>query len=81
MESMILEGELEIDEAHLFKEKQSSAPHRHYSHSSQWLFGIRQRGTSNFIVVPVKSPDEKNLQLIILKHIKTILQSTQICIQ
>lgn len=70
MQSMMLEGEVEIDETHLFKEKQSQAPHRQYKNSSQWLFGMRQRGTSAFIVVPVRERDKGTLQLLILKHIK-----------
>jgi len=70
MQSMMIEGEIEIDETHLFKEKKSSAPHRAYKNSSQWLFGMRKRGSSTFIVVPVTERDKGTLELLILKHIK-----------
>ena len=58
------------DETYLVKEKKSSAPHRPYKNHSKWLFGIRKRGTSNFIVVPVQKRDIETLHSLILKHIK-----------
>jgi len=70
MQSMMLVGEVELDETHLFKEKKSKAPSRQYKNSSQWLFGMRQRGTSAFIVIPIRERDKGTLELLILKHIK-----------
>ena len=70
MRSMMLDGEIEIDETHLFKEKKSSAPHRQYQNSSQWLFGMRKRGSSIFIIIFVKERDKGTLVTLILNHIK-----------
>jgi len=70
MNSTLLEGEIEIDETYLFKEKKSKAPHRPYKNKSQWLFGMRKRGTSQFIVFPVQERDQKTLEWFILKHIR-----------
>lgn len=69
MSTAFLEGEIEIDETHLFKVKKSSAPHRPYSNSSQWLFGLRKRGCSDFIIFPVTKRDSKTLDPILLKHV------------
>ena len=42
----IFEGEVEIDESHLFKTKPSFAPHRNLSLGDVWLFGISQRSNA-----------------------------------
>jgi hypothetical protein len=54
MENMMLEGDIEIDESHLFKEKKSSAPHRPYQLKSAWVFGMKKRNSSEFIIIPVE---------------------------
>jgi len=70
LSSILLCGEVEIDETHLFREKKSSAPHRRYKYSSVWLFGAKQRKSSNFFLIPLKNRKEENLIPIIRKHIK-----------
>jgi len=50
MTSMMFVGEVEIGETYLFKEKKSHAPHRSYKNPSQWIFGLRKRGASHFII-------------------------------
>lgn len=70
LSSLLLSGDVEIDETHLFKEKKSYAPHRHYKLSSVWLFGAKQRSNANFFIMPLKNRKEENLIPIIRKHIK-----------
>jgi len=67
---ILLENEVEIDESHLFREKKSSAPHRHYKLSSVWLFGAKQRNSSKFFLIPLKNRKEETLIPLIRKHIK-----------
>jgi len=68
--TMLLEGEVELDETFLFKMKKSSAKHRPYQSKSIWLFGIIQRDNKQFIIVPVQSRDKSTLIPIILRNIK-----------
>jgi len=70
MDYMLLENEVEIDETHLFREKKSSAPHRGYKLSSIWLFGMKQRNSSKFFVIPVEDRKEETLIPIIRRHVK-----------
>ena len=70
LDSILLDGEVEIDESHLFKEKASYAPHRGYALSAVWLFGICKRGTKDFIIFPVTNRTESNLLKVIFKYIK-----------
>jgi len=70
MSSILLENEVEIDETHLFKEKNSSAPHRFYKLSSIWIFGAKQRNSSKFILFPLKNRKEEALIPLLRKHIK-----------
>lgn len=67
---ILLEGEVEIDESHLFREKKSQAPHRRYKMSSVWVFGMKQRNSSKFVLIPLKTRNEQTLIPIIRKHIK-----------
>lgn len=69
LNTILLDGEIEIDESFLYKMKKTTAKHRPYR-KSVWLFGMIQRETRQFIIVPVVSRDEKTLLPIILKHIK-----------
>jgi len=70
MQYVLLEDEVEIDETHLFKEKKSSAPHRPYKLSSIWLFGIKQRKSKKFFIIPLKERTESVLIPLMRKHIK-----------
>ena len=70
LDSIQFEGEVEIDESHLFKPKASKAPHRNNSLNAVWLFGISQRSTRMFIVFPVSNREETNLIKAIFKFIK-----------
>lgn len=72
LNSILLEGEVELDESHLVKEKKSFAPHRSYQLSSIWIFGIKKRDSKAkaFVIVPVESRDCATLLPYILKHIK-----------
>jgi len=70
LDSVVFEGELELDESHLFKEKASFAPHRLYSNHAVWLFGICQRKSNKFIIFPISNRQEQNLKKIIFKFIK-----------
>lgn len=70
LDSIQFEGEVEIDESHLFKPKPSKAPHRNNSLNAVWLFGICQRSTRMFIVFPVSNREETNLIKTIFKFIK-----------
>lgn len=69
MYSTLLEGEIELDETYMFKEKKSSAPYRGYV-NKQWLFGLKKRGSNLFVVIPVEHRDADTLIPIILKHAK-----------
>ena len=69
-EYILLEKDVEIDETHLFREKNSSAPHRRYKLSSVWIFGAKQRNSSKFFLIPLKNRKEETLVPIIRKHIK-----------
>ena len=67
----MLNGEIKIDETYLFKEKKSSAPHHGYVNGSQWLFGLHQRNSTDFVVVPVQRRDKTALELSLLRHANT----------
>ena len=70
MASILLDKEVEIDETHLYREKKSSAPHRPYKLSSIWLFGMKQRQSSKFFIIPLKNREESTLIPYIRKHVK-----------
>ena len=70
MNTTLLDGEVEIDETCLVKDKKSSAPHRRPKNSYQWLFGLKKRGSSEFVVHPVLKRDSANIIPLILKHAK-----------
>ena len=70
LDCIFFDGEVEIDESHLFKPKYSFAPHRSYALDTVWLFGICQRNTRNFVLFPVTNRNEMNLLKIIFKFIK-----------
>ena len=61
MSYMLLEDEVEIDESHLFREKKTKVPHRKYKMSSIWVFGMKQRNSSKFVLFPLKKRDEGTL--------------------
>ena len=65
-----LKGHVEVDETHLYKEKKTSAFHRSYSTKSVWLFGMRNRDKSSFIILPVYCRNKETLIPIIEKYIK-----------
>ena len=69
MNLKLLEDEIEIDESFLFREKKSKAYRRRHKPRSQWLFGMKKRGSLDFVVVPVQKRDEITLNSLILKHI------------
>ena len=77
MNTTLLDGEVEIDETCLVKDKKSSAPHRRPKNSFQWLFGLKKRGSTEFVVYPVMKRDSANIIPLILKHvdIKAIIYS------
>ena len=58
LKTKMLFGDIEIDETHLFHEKPSFAPERNYQLCDIWLFGLKERKTKEFIVVPVKTRDK-----------------------
>lgn len=70
LDSTILEGNIEIDESHLFKEKKTHAPRRQYKLRSVWLFGFKKRDSSEFLLIPMTSREEINMHLAIVKHVK-----------
>ncbi len=70
LSKILLEGEIEIDETHLYKEKKTSAPARQYSHHSVWLFGLRQRHSSKFVIISTKVRDSETLIPLIRKYVK-----------
>ena len=70
MSYILLQNDVEIGETHLFREKKSSAPHRHYKLSSLWIFGAKQRNSNKFFLFPLKNRKEDVLIPIIRKHIK-----------
>ena len=70
MKHLLLEQDVEIDESHLFREKKSSAPHRQYKLRSIWLFGMKQRNSSKFLLIPLKDRKEDTLIPIIKRHVK-----------
>jgi hypothetical protein len=66
----MLDGDIELDETYLFKEKKSFAGHRAYKLRSVWLFGMRKRNSPNFLIIPMTSREESTIHLTILKHVK-----------
>jgi len=50
--------------------KSHQLPHRNYKFSSVWLFGAKQRKSSDFFMIPLKNRKEENLIPIIRRHIK-----------
>ena len=56
LNTIILDGEIEIDETFLFKDKKSKAKHRR-NKRSLWLFGMIQREDHQFVIIPVYSKD------------------------
>jgi len=70
LETCLLEGIVEIDETHLYKQKKSSAPHRPYVLGDIWLFGMKDRITKSFLIVPLLSREEKILIPLIRRFIR-----------
>ena len=53
LDSEPLEGDIELDESHLYKEKKSHALHRSYKLRSVWIFGMKDRKSKNFLLIPM----------------------------
>ena len=70
LDTIMLSGNIELDESHLFKEKKSSAPHRGYKLRNVWLFGLINRDTREYVMFPMNSRDEITIHLAILKFVK-----------
>ena len=70
LQRTLLEGEIEIDETHLYKQKKTSAPARPYANHSVWLFGLRQRNSTKFVIIATNIRDSETLIPLIQKYIK-----------
>jgi len=70
LDTVMFSGNIELDESHLFKEKKSSAPHRGYKLRKVWLFGLINRDTREYIMIPMISRDEVSIHLAIIKSVK-----------
>ena len=68
----MLEGEIELDETQLFKPKKTSVIHRPYSSKDVWIFGMIERRTNHFIIIPLNSKTEKELHSYILRFGSTL---------
>jgi len=70
LNSILLTGEVEVDETLIFKPKKTQAKgHGSYQLPLMWLLGMIERGTKRFIIIPVKTRDEPTLMNILLKYI------------
>lgn len=70
LNTALLDGIIEIDETHLYTPKKSQAPHRSYSLASVWLFGMKDRTTKKFLVIPLLSRKEEIITRLIRRFIK-----------
>ncbi len=62
---LLLEPEVELDENVVSKDYKSSAPNKHNKYSQKWLFGIKERSSGNFVIIPVQDRTEDTLNPII----------------
>lgn len=72
--SILLEGEVEIDETQLYREKKSFAPGRPYEFSNVWIIGFKERKTDRFLIFPTIKRTEAIFIPLLLSHVK--LRST-----
>ena len=70
LDTQLFNGIVEIDETYLYKPKKSSAPHRPYILGDVWLFGMKDRITKEFLIVPLTSRKEDVLISLIRRFIK-----------
>ena len=70
LDTTIFEGEIEIDETLLFKEKKTSARHRSYKLGKLWILGIKKRYSNDFIVLPIASRSQSAIISEILRFVK-----------
>jgi ISXO2-like transposase domain len=70
LESTFFEFEVEIDETQILKKKKSKAVARNYKSMSKWLFGIKERYSGNFIIVPISSRSESEIIPLITRYVK-----------
>lgn len=70
LNSTLLKGEIELDETYLFRPKPSSAPSRGYKNKAIWLFGLKQRGSNSFIIIPLKDRSEETIVPLIRRFVK-----------
>jgi len=68
--SVMLEGEIELDESQLYKPKKSEAPGRPYVYDTIWLIGFRERHSQKFLIYPTVRHTEEVFIPLLLKHAK-----------
>jgi len=70
LDTKLFDGVVELDETYLFKPKKTSAPRRPYVLGDIWLFGIKDRITKTFLILPLLSRKEDILITLIRRFIK-----------
>jgi len=70
LDSTFFDGEVELDETLLFKEKKTTAIHRRYKLGKIWIFGLRKRNSKEFLVFPIAARDSSAIITNILKYVK-----------
>lgn len=67
--NIVLEGEVEIDETHLYKVKRSKARGRPYVYDV-WLIGFRQRNSNAFLIYPTDTRTGDVFLPLLQAHVK-----------
>ena len=70
METIVLEGEVDIDESQIFKRKKSKAAARGYANQRYWLIGFKERRTKRFFLKMVPEKNKAIIISLIIRHIK-----------
>jgi len=70
LNTIMFDGSVEIDESFLYRIKRTKAIRKRYNSKSCWLFGIIQRETREFVIIPVLTRDEETLIPLILKYVQ-----------
>ena len=70
LHSILLDGEVEVDETVVFKPKRTYARrYRRYKLRNMWLLGMIERGSKRFVIIPIKNRNETTLMMSILKFV------------
>ena len=71
LDTTVFEGQIEIDETLLFKQKKTSARHRYYKLGKIWILGIKKRNSNDFLILPIASRSQTAIISVILRYVKS----------